>query len=331
MLTLLGLSTTAEQVYRAMLAHPDDGVARLGARLGLSKEQIEEALHTLSELALVRPSYDRDHELCAVSPEVGMEVLLARQQAELAAHQQRIEASRAAAAQLIAQYAERSPSGAHPWVEYLGGLDQIRDRLVALTRDVRTEVLAFAPGGAQTEENMKASQPLNRELLDRGVTMRTLYLDSVRNSPATVAHAVWLVEHGAEVRTVPSLPTRLIIVDRSTAVIPVDSEDSSAGAMVLTGQGTLTALCALFESMWAGSRPIGEPSTRDGQGLTPQEAGALQLLADGHTDELIAKRLGVSPRTARRIAGDLMERLNARSRFQAGVRAVQKGWLPPHP
>ncbi|MET8630960.1 LuxR C-terminal-related transcriptional regulator, partial [Kitasatospora sp. NPDC004669] len=49
--------------------------------------------------------------------------------------------------------------------------------------------------------------------------------------------------------------------------------------------------------------------------------------ADGHTDDAIAKRLGVSPRTARRIATDLMERLNARSRFQAGVRATQAGWL----
>ncbi|MFF7912187.1 hypothetical protein [Streptomyces sp. NPDC007914] len=42
----------------------------------------------------------------------------------------------------------------------------------------------------------------------------------------------------------------------------------------------------------------------------------------------MAKRLGVSPRTARRIAADLMERLEARSRFEAGVHAVQDGWLP---
>ncbi|GAA3135976.1 hypothetical protein GCM10010521_22600 [Streptomyces rameus] len=40
------------------------------------------------------------------------------------------------------------------------------------------------------------------------------------------------------------------------------------------------------------------------------------------------KRLGVSPRTAHRIAADLMERLEARSRFEAGVHAVQDGWLP---
>lgn len=331
MLALLGLSVTAEQVYRAMLAHPGDGVANLVRHLGLPEEQICEALQTLSDLALVRPSYERDSELRAVSPEVGMEVLLARQQAELAAHQQRIESSRAAAAQLIAQYTDLRPANAHPWVEHLVGLDRIRDRLVSLTREVRSEVLTFAPDGAQSEENMRSSRPLNQELLERGVQMRTIYLDSLRNSPATVAHAGWLVEHGAQVRTVPFLPTRMIIVDRSTAVIPVDTDDTASGAVALTGKGTLTALCALFESTWAAADPLGEASVRDGRGLTPQEASALHLLANGRTDEVIAKRLGISPRTARRIAGDLMKRLGARSRFEAGVLAVQCGWLPHRP
>lgn len=57
----------------------------------------------------------------------------------------------------------------------------------------------------------------------------------------------------------------------------------------------------------------------------------MRLLAEGHTDDAIGKRLGVSPRTARRIATDLMERLGARSRFEAGVRAVRQGWLPHRP
>ncbi|MCM1965674.1 helix-turn-helix transcriptional regulator [Streptomyces sp. G1] len=61
--------------------------------------------------------------------------------------------------------------------------------------------------------------------------------------------------------------------------------------------------------------------------MNPQESTIIALLAQGHTDESIAKRLGVSQRTARRIAADLMERLGARSRFEAGVRCVQRGWL----
>ncbi|MGW3039859.1 LuxR C-terminal-related transcriptional regulator [Kitasatospora sp. NPDC001159] len=327
MLAALGLDSSSEAVYRAMLAHPQDGVAALGTRLSLTDQQVRQALDTLSELALIRPSADREGALRAVSPEIGMELLMARQQAELAAQQMRVEASRAAAAQLIADYADLRPAVHHPGVEQLVGLDQIRDRLATLTREVRDEVMTFAPDGAQKPENIEAAKPLDLDLLERGIRMRTVYLDSVRNSPHTVEYVNWLASHGGRVRTVPALPTRMIVVDRTTAVIPTRSDDSAAGAVVLTGHGTLTALCALFETVWAGAQPLGTAAQLDEHGLTAQEQTTLNLLADGHTDDAIAKRLGVSPRTARRIATDLMERLNARSRFQAGALAAKAGWL----
>jgi DNA-binding CsgD family transcriptional regulator len=260
-----------------------------------------------------------------------MEILMGRQQAQLAAQRQRLEASRAAAAQLISEYAELRPATSHPGVEQLVGLDQIRDRLAVLTREVREEFLTFAPGGPQTAENMAASRPLNQDLLGRGVRMRTIYLDSVRSSRPTVEHATWLARLGGRIRTIPSLPTRMILMDRRTAMISVSSDDTAAGAVLLTGQGTLTALYALFETTWEAARPLGEVVPTDPNGLTGQQATALRLLAEGHTDEAIAKRLGVSHRTARRIASELMDRLDARSRFEAGVRAVQQGWLPARP
>ena len=65
--------------------------------------------------------------------------------------------------------------------------------------------------------------------------------------------------------------------------------------------------------------------------LTPRELAILRLLAKGHTDAAIARRLGLSGRTVRRIATGLMSRLDARSRFAAGVHAVQRGWLPRYP
>lgn len=54
----------------------------------------------------------------------------------------------------------------------------------------------------------------------------------------------------------------------------------------------------------------------------------LRLLAAGLTDEAVARRLDVSVRTLRRVTADLMERLEARSRFQAGYLAATRGWLP---
>ncbi|MET8629491.1 hypothetical protein ABZW30_38125, partial [Kitasatospora sp. NPDC004669] len=66
-LTALGLDSVSEAVYRAMLAHPQEGVSALGERLDLPDPQVRQALDTLSELALLRPSADREGELRAVS------------------------------------------------------------------------------------------------------------------------------------------------------------------------------------------------------------------------------------------------------------------------
>ncbi|MBC3843631.1 helix-turn-helix transcriptional regulator [Streptacidiphilus sp. 4-A2] len=328
MLTTLGLDSTAESVYRTMLGHPRHGVAELARDLALSPDRVREALDLLSELALIRPSNEGDVQLRAISPDLGMEILLARQQAELAAQQLRLESSRATAAQLIAEYSDLRPVTTTPGVEQLVGIDRIRDRLTSLSRQVTTEVMTLAPDGAHTEDSMRAARETNRDVLARGVTMRTVYLDSLRNSPTTRTWVDWLTEHGGHVRTTATLPTRLIIQDRSIAVIPVSSDDTAAGAVVLTGQGTVTALIALFESIWAPPYPSARRPHRH-PGLNAQEAAVLQLLADGHTDDAIAKRLGVSPRTGRRIATDLIERLGARSRFQAGAEAAHKGWLQP--
>ncbi|MFJ9622286.1 helix-turn-helix domain-containing protein [Streptomyces sp. NPDC101181] len=336
MLELLGLDTHTEAVYRSMLEHPHDGVRAIARRLDLSEEAVRAAWDRLAELSLLQPSATGSAQPPrAVSPELGLDYLLARRQAEFALQRQRITAARTAASQLISEYAGRRPAEGPVGVEHLDDVAQIRTRLALLTERVRQEVLVFAPGGAQTPANMAASRPLNEKLLGRGVTMRTIYLESVRNCAASAAHADWLTAMGGEVRTVAELPLRMTLVDRSTAVVPLDSRDSSRGAMVITaaepGTGMLTALLTLFETVWEAARPLGEKPRREDGALDRQEAAALRLLAEGHTDEGIAKRLGVSHRTARRIATGLMDRLGARSRFEAGVRAAQRGWLPHLP
>jgi DNA-binding NarL/FixJ family response regulator len=52
------------------------------------------------------------------------------------------------------------------------------------------------------------------------------------------------------------------------------------------------------------------------------------LLAAGLKDEAIARQLGVSLRTIHRRTGDLLDRLGARTRFQAGMQAARQGLFP---
>ncbi|MFF2013148.1 LuxR C-terminal-related transcriptional regulator [Streptomyces sp. NPDC058195] len=310
-----------------MLAHPEEGVTQLAQRLSSTEEAVRDSLSLLSSLSIVQPALQEggQGQLRPISPEMAMEILLARQQADLAEQQSRIEASRAAAARLIAECSGIRPQSAKG--EHFENADQIRQRLAQLADQTQNEIMTFAPGGAHSAADLAASRGPNHELLSRGVASRTIYLDSVRNDKPTLEHVNWLNKYGAQVRTAVSLPVRMVIFDRQQAMLPTHTADARTGAVLVNGEGTITALCALFESTWATATPLGGAPDVVEHDLTRQQVEMLRFLADGLTDEAIAHRFGISPRTARRIAADLMDRLDARSRFQAGVHAAQRGWL----
>ncbi|MFE7750915.1 helix-turn-helix domain-containing protein [Streptomyces sp. NPDC057428] len=334
MLGPLGLDATAEAVYRALLGHPHATAPEHCSRLNLTLNQFYSEISELTDLSLVRPATGDDTRLVhVVDPRLALETLLARQRAELAAREQQVRAGEAAVADLLSALPASAPGTGGSPVVHLDGVDHVRDYLDRLHEEVTEEIQTFATGGAQTEENMRASRPLNQRLLGRGVRMRTVYLDSIHNHAPTVAHVTWLASLGAEVRTAPSLSTRMIIADHRVALVALDDQDSSLGALVVTGRGLIASLEALFESVWDRAEPLdqaeppGREQKHDDNTLTRQQHETLRLLARGYTDEAIAKRLGVSPRTARRIATGLLVHLDARSRFQAGVHAAQRGYL----
>ncbi|MDH6580238.1 LuxR C-terminal-related transcriptional regulator [Kitasatospora sp. MAP5-34] len=326
-LGLLGLDADATDVYQEMLKDSTAGISDIAQGLHWDEERVRAVLAQLESLNLVRPSWQTPGALRAVEPEVGLVALLSRQEADLREQQEAIDAGRLVVQHLIAEYTQYNRSRQQANVEVLTGLDSIRLRIQKLVLECESEIMALVPGGAQSAANMEASKPQDLTLLDRGVRMRTVYLESVANDSVTVAYARWLTEHGAQVRTAPTLPTRLALYDRKIAVVPVDPEVSSAGALLLHSPGVVNSLCALFEHVWAGSLPLGRRPELSEHGLTTQEQAVLALLARGYADEAVARRLGVSVRTGRRITANLMERLEAGSRFQAGAVAALRGWI----
>ena len=189
----------------------------------------------------------------------------------------------------------------------------IRDRAAVVCRRPCREILALDPGGP-------AEVSLLRDAADRGAVVRLLVSD-----PSGVGrHA------GVTVRTAAAPPAGLVILDRSRALVTagnsaVETDGNTAAQTVLvTDRAVVGLLCALFERIWADAGRLSD-------GLTDQQSATLRLLANGYTDEAIAKRLGVSARTVRRMVTGLMTRLGARGRFQAGARAVQAGWLTSQP
>ncbi|MFE6063698.1 LuxR C-terminal-related transcriptional regulator [Streptomyces sp. NPDC056431] len=327
MLETLGLSVEADSIYRVMLEQPQSGVAELAVATLLTENQVRAALDELGRLMLVRVSRDHPGDLCVVSPQIGLTNILRQQEAELARRQADLAASRAVVTELFAAHADGAQThGAHG--ERLLGLDAIQSRLEIMGRTMTGECMGVHPGRAQRAEDLLASRQPNAEALARGVTFRTLYQDCVRNDAATVEHANWLLKHGGEVRTAPVVPQRMVITDRSHALVPLDPADSRKGALYITEPGIALSLVTLFEQSWSLAEPLGACTRRDPEtGLNPVERQLLRLLASGLTDEAAGQRLGISVRTVRRQMASIMERLGATSRFEAGLKAAQRSWL----
>src|SRR5689334_1442414 len=157
-----------------MLRDPAAGVPEVAGRLGWHVDQVRQALDELSRLSLVRPSWEVPGKYQAVAPQVGLAALLSRQEAELRERQGQVTASKVALEHAIEEYAEVQRRQQYEGVEQLLGIDSIRGRIEALAHEARSEIMGFAPEGAQTPENMAASKPLDAEIMRRGVRLRTI-------------------------------------------------------------------------------------------------------------------------------------------------------------
>lgn len=327
MLSNLGLSPTAEAVYAALTRQSQAHPAELAAALRCSAQEIAAALEELEEATLIRPSRENPECYRAVSFPVALTTLLRNQEAELAQQVQALSERRAAVVEAAARLSH-TYDGAHEGTERLIGIDAIETRLETLAQNLEKECLAILPGGAQSQASLDASRPLDEEALARGVSLLNLYDDAMRLDEPTRAYASWLTEHNAQVRTAAVLPPRMLIFDRTVAVVPIDPDNSRAGALLTSEPGIVATLIATFNQAWEQAMPYtDDESSPHETGLSDTQLRLLILLAQGMTDEAAAKRLNIGLRTVRRQMSTIMERINAKSRFEAGVKVAQQGWL----
>jgi DNA-binding CsgD family transcriptional regulator len=167
--------------------------------------------------------------------------------------------------------------------------------------------------------------------------MRSVYPEDCRTDPAVLDYHRTVTKHGAEVRYAKQVPARLLVFDRKVGIIPAYSADNRRAALRVEGEGVAAMMVLNFDLVWSAATPDDAEDTRvvetpaADHGPTDLDRILLQLLSMGVKDEAAARHLGVSVRTVRRQIADLMVRLHAGSRFEAGMQAAMRGWLRPPP
>ena len=205
-----------------------------------------------------------------------------------------------------------------PLATPVGGPEAVR---TAVTRTLRTAGSELSLVLSCSLEDRRLAPPaLLAEAVARGVRVRVV--QDLGNGPGV---AQQLARTGADVRTAARIPSRMLIADRRVALVLPPADAGPAAPAVATGRSALlSALVAHFELLWEISESTG-PATSPA--MRTRDTEILQLLASGMTDDAVAAHMGSSARTIRRRVAALMRETSAKTRFQAGVEAVRRGWL----
>ncbi|MEW2513863.1 LuxR C-terminal-related transcriptional regulator [Streptomyces sp. NPDC046870] len=207
----------------------------------------------------------------------------------------------------------------------LTGSDAIAGLLDALRRRAVRELRLALPRRPYDRRVREQAALLSAELVDRGARVRVLHLADFARDPGYALSTRRIAASGAWMRALPDLPVWMAVVDRDLAIVPSDPDLKDAPAVLLRGRALVGAYQTLFDQVWMHASASACAGER--QALNERERETLQLLAEGLTDEGIARRTGLSVRTVRRIIASVMSRLGASSRFQAGMEAARRQWI----
>lgn len=324
MLQALGIGRDDETVYRALVRVGETVTADLAAAAGRSPTMVTAALSRLEAMGLV--TRGAGDQVAAVRPDLAIQALVAEREAAL-------QRSAVAARVLAAEYRAERPEPPHVDVaDIVRGRAALQARYRQLQLGAREEVLTFdrppyvAVLGVNEDEI---------EQLARGAASRGLYAAAALEVPGQLDWLKAAVAAGEEARVLPDLPLKMSIADRKVALLPLTMDPASVGTigLLIGPSALLDALVVLFETLWERAVPLdrvlaGATTLGAATGTEPAvDAPLLALLAAGLTDEAIGRQLAVSPRTVRRRVAALMDSLDARTRFQAGLQAKARDWL----
>jgi DNA-binding CsgD family transcriptional regulator len=326
----IGLDETTSQVLEALAADSRctgtvESVAECAA---VPRARAARALSTLVELGLASRAVDS--ERFAASPvEAALGAMVAARRQELARAET---AARALALRATRQQQRVDPEQV---VSVITGSRQIRAVQEQLLRTAQHTVRTLDRPPYVTPPAYSSTSsvvdPLQPELLDRGIAFRTVYDAALLDDAGSLGRIRSELSSGEQGRVLADLPVKLMVADESLALLPLldPVEHGEPAALLLRPSVLLDSLVTLFEALWRAAIPLvltGDDGAAPA-GEDPELRRLVELLAGGLTEERLARLLGISDRTVRRRLAAIRESLGVSTMFQAGVAAARQGWI----
>ncbi|MGW5971866.1 LuxR C-terminal-related transcriptional regulator [Streptomyces sp. NPDC055186] len=281
------------------------------------------------DLGLLRPDVEDPSRLEPVAPTVALQRLL-RYSGERIVEERRREERLAETFQSLMRAGEQpTKEESTPALGVLGGKERINQAIAEELAEAADEVLAIHPhsghNGPLTAVHQLALRR-DQEFLDRGGRIRTLYQHTLRHSPTVLARYTHL-SGDVEARTLDEVTERLILFDRKVAFIPANEDRTFA--LEVRHPALITFFVTAFDRLWHLATPMHPRAVQPPSlnGITARQRAIARFLVEGHTDAVIADRLGMNVRTARVHIAKLASTLGSRSRAQLGYLIGQSGIL----
>ncbi|WP_306207335.1 helix-turn-helix domain-containing protein [Actinoplanes sp. RD1] len=313
-----GLDPLAGRVLEHLVAVRSADRDEVAYAAGVSPSEAERALRHLADSALASRIGGAAPRWVAAPPRPSLGALLARRRAELARVEDLVE-------RLSEAHEAVSEPRAADVVEVLSSDDAVPARYHQLLMGSSSEVLHLAKPPYVTS----ASAADKAVDVAPGVRMRSVYETDGLTDAVSLMTARRGTGQGGEMRLTSQIPVKLAIFDRSAALLPIWGDQPSSGSLVVHSPALVTALVALFESVWERAEPVSLTRRHDlptsGRDVRTREI--LRMMATGMKDETIARILNLSRRTVQQHITDAGSLLGARTRFQIAVLAAKRGWL----
>lgn len=321
-LSALGLGREEERLYQRVVALSASPTSAVAAALEVAEEDLDGALEPLLRREIARISDGRLH-VKSLSAVVADQIQREATAAALT-RERLIDIGRAVP--FLAAAASRPRLGE---VEDVTSLDGEVSRggnplqlLTTLVEESRGDLLWLRPDAWRMPRESAMAQVVGRAIAS-GRRSRAIYpVLALTEAPEALRARA---QAGEQIRVIADLPTRLIVIGSTHAVVPEPLGFADEPRLLVRQRGLVEALTLLFELMW--ERAVAVPDLDLGEARPELRRFLLQQLAAGAKDEQIARTLGISLRTVRRRVAALLTDLGVDSRFQAGVEAVRRGWL----